>query len=131
MRSLTVFAAIALSLCVAACGKPEPGPKGDPGAAGPPGPKGDPGPPGPAGPQGPPGAQGPAGPSANVRVLRQNCLTTTCTATCNENEVLVSAYCGANRNSANVLSERSVSCGVVPDPTRSPLVAICAAVVGQ
>jgi hypothetical protein len=52
-------------------------------------------------------------------------VTSTCVASCNDNEVLVSAYCGPTRQPATVLSERSVSCGVVPDPARSPLVAIC------
>ncbi len=128
MRSLSLIATITLLFAVAACGKPEPGPKGDPGPAGPQGAKGDRGEPGQPGPQGPPGLQGPPGPAAQVRIIRQNCASSTCTATCNDNEVLVSAYCGANRQNANVLTERSVSCGVVPDPARSPLVAVCVAV---
>jgi len=131
MRSPTVFAAIALSLCVAACGKPEPGAKGDRGPAGPAGPKGEAGSAGPPGPQGQPGPQGPAGTSANIRIIRQNCQATACTATCTDTEVLVSAYCGPNRNTATVLTERSVSCGAVPDPAHTPLVAICAAVGHQ
>jgi hypothetical protein len=126
MRILTMVAAIlGVALCVAACGKPEQGAKGDAGPAGPPGPKGDRGDVGPPGELGPPGPQGPPGPASQVRVVRQNCLTGTCSVTCNESEVLVSAYCGAARLQAIVLSERSVSCGIVPDPARSPLVAIC------
>jgi hypothetical protein len=58
-------------------------------------------------------------------VLRQNCATTTCTVTCEEDEVLVTAYCGPQRQPANVLTERSVSCGVVPSAASSPLVAVC------
>jgi hypothetical protein len=128
MRSLTLLLSIALIVGLAACSKPEPGPKGDPGPAGPAGPKGDRGDPGPPGVQGPPGPQGPAGPASQVRVIRQNCLNATCTASCNDNEVLVSAYCGVNRQNATVLTERAVSCGIVPDPARSPLIAICVAV---
>jgi hypothetical protein len=45
--------------------------------------------------------------------------------TCNEDEVLVTAYCGPQRQPANVLTERSVSCGVVPSAASSPLVAVC------
>ena len=127
MRALKLLLAIALTIGVASCGKPEPGPKGETGAAGPPGPKGDRGNPGPQGMQGPPGPTGPPGPAAQVRILRQNCETSVCTVTCSDNEVLVSAYCGATRQNATVLSERSVSCGVIPDPTRSPLVAVCIA----
>jgi hypothetical protein len=54
-RSRDLAITVGLTLCVAACGKPEPGPqgpKGDQGPAGPPGPKGDRGAdrsPGPAG----------------------------------------------------------------------------------
>jgi hypothetical protein len=60
-----------------------------------------------------------------MRVVRVSCDQTTCTATCEEEEVLVSAYCGTQRNPANVLTERSVSCGVVPSAANSPLVAVC------
>jgi hypothetical protein len=59
------------------------------------------------------------------RILRENCATTTCSVTCNEDEVLVSAYCGPKRNPPNILTERSVSCGVVPSAASSPLVAVC------
>jgi hypothetical protein len=41
--------------------------------------------------------------------------------------VLVVAYCGVNRGPATYLTERSASCGVVPNPANSPLVAVCAA----
>jgi hypothetical protein len=128
MRILTLAAILGIALCVTACGKPEQGAKGDAGPPGPPGPKGDRGDVGPPGEPGPPGPQGPPGPASQVRVLRQNCVTSTCTASCNESEVLVAAYCGATRQPAAILSERSVSCGIVPDPARSPLVAICVSV---
>jgi len=51
-----------------------------------------------------------------------------CTATCDETEVLASAYCGPTRQPGQILTERSVSCGVVPDPAKTPLVAICVGV---
>jgi len=128
MRCLIITAAIALSLSVASCGKPEQGPKGDQGPTGPAGPKGDPGEPGAPGVQGPAGPQGPMGPASRIRVLREDCSNLACTATCGETEVLVSAYCGPARQPAQTLTERSVSCGVVPDPARSPLVAVCVGV---
>ena len=134
MRKLLSVVFLGFILCVAGCGKPEPGPKGDAGPsgpkgdagpAGPAGPRGDRGETGPAGPAGPAGPQGSAGTSSQVRVIRQTCASTTCTAACNESEVLVAAYCGPSRQSATVLTERSVSCGVTPDPERNPLVVVC------
>lgn len=125
MRLIRLLAALSLVVCVAACGQPQPGPKGDQGPPGPAGPKGDAGDNGAPGSQGPAGPQGPPGPASQMRVIRQNCSTSTCTATCGEEEVLVSAYCGAGRLAPNYLTERSVSCGVVPNADHSPLVAVC------
>lgn len=121
--------AIALVSALAGCGK---GPQGDAGPAGPAGPKGDPGPPGPQGPAGlpgPQGARGEQGPAAppNVRVVHLNCLNGECTVTCHDNEVLVTAYCGPARSAATFLGERGASCGAESNPSKSPLVAICAA----
>jgi hypothetical protein len=128
MRIRGLAAVIVMSICLAACAKPGPqGPKGDPGAAGPQGPKGDPGMNGVPGPQGLQGPPGPAGVSATLRVIRQNCLEGSCTAQCEVNEVLVTAYCGVARHPASFLSENAVSCGVVPTAANSPLVAVCAA----
>jgi len=125
MRQFVSIAVLGLMLCVAACGKPEPGPKGDPGPEGPAGPKGDRGESGALGPTGPPGPQGPAGQSSQTRIIRQACTSASCTATCNENEVLVTAYCGSSRHDAKVLTERSVSCGIIPDSEHSPVVVVC------
>jgi Collagen triple helix repeat (20 copies) len=117
-----------LMLGLAGCGQ---GPKGDPGPVGPPGPKGDPGPAGPTGAIGPPGPPGPQGergpPSPTVRVVRMDCLSGGCTASCRGDEVLVSAYCGPARNPATFLGERQVSCGVEANTANAPLVAICVA----
>lgn len=128
MRATQVVLAVALLAGLAACGK---GPQGDPGPAGPQGPKGDPGPVGPIGPPGPPGPAGPQGqqgpPSPSVRVIRMDCLSGTCAAECRGNEVLVSAYCGPNRNPAQFLAERSVSCGPTATAASGPLVAVCVA----
>jgi hypothetical protein len=122
-----LLAAAAVCLVVAGCGQQgPPGPKGDAGSAGPPGPAGERGPDGPPGPPGPQGQPGAPGPAANLRVIRANCGASTCVAQCDQNEVLVVAYCGANRKAANFLTEQSASCGVVPDPANSPLVAVCA-----
>ena len=132
MRSVGIVLAIALAVTVAGCSKPEPGPqgpKGDAGAAGPAGPKGDPGaqgaagpagPPGPAGPQGP---AGPAGASSQFRLVRAACTgAADCQASCNDDEVAVTAYCGSNRAAATFANERSASCAA----GSGPLVAVCA-----
>jgi hypothetical protein len=128
MRIIKIITVVAVSACIAGCSKAgPPGPKGEAGLPGPAGPKGDTGlagPPGPSGPQGPPG---PPGRSASIRIIRQNCDAAACTAQCNVDEVLVSAYCGPSRHAATFLTENSVSCGVVPSPANSPLVAVCAA----
>jgi hypothetical protein len=112
---------------LAACGGPQ-GPKGDPGPQGPQGQNGAPGPQGPPGSPGPPGQQGPqgpAGPTEGMRVIRSECDSGACTAHCNDNEVLVAAYCGISRNPAAFLTEREVSCGVERNPANLPLVAVC------
>jgi len=98
--------------------------KGDPGARGPAGPRGDAGPAGPAGPAiaGRQGERGPRGPpSPSIRVIRSNCVAS-CSAQCEDNEVLVAAYCGETRN-PQVLSAKGASCSPVPNPW--PLVAVC------
>jgi len=134
MQTKRIAVAIAFSLCLASCGQGNPGPKGETGAAGPVGEKGDSGPPGPPGPQGPQGEPGPAGPpgppaaagGGSLRVIRTSCETATCTAACNQDEVLVTAYCGPSRSAVTLVNERSVSC-----PRRAattPLVAVCAKV---
>lgn len=128
MRILNLALAMGLALCLAGCGgEPKQGPKGDAGPAGPAGPKGDTGEMGPPGPQGAQGPQGPRGPASQMRIVRQNCSETACAIQCNENEVLVTAYCGPLRRNATVLTERSVSCGIVADSANSPLVAVCVA----
>jgi hypothetical protein len=124
--AIPVFAIGLLLLGLAGCGQPQ---KGDPGPVGPPGPTGDTGaagPPGPVGPPGPPGPQGAQGPpSPTVRVIRKDCLTGNCEASCNGNEVLVSAYCGPGRNQPTFLGERGVTCGIEANSASNPLVAIC------
>ena len=136
-HSLLTFARLVLLMAalltgLASCGK---GPPGDQGPPGPQGPKGDTGPVGPVGPHGSPGPQGPQGengpPGEGVRVVRSNCLQGSCTLTCRDNEVLVSAYCGPNRHAATFLGERSVSCGVEAGTNEGPVVAVCASSPAQ
>ena len=128
MRRGRLIVVAALLVLLAGCGQ---GPKGDPGPPGPQGPKGDPGaagPPGPVGPAGPPGPQGEQGaPSPTVRVIRKDCLSGSCSASCRGDEILVSAYCGPARNPASFVGERDVSCGVIANAANAPLVAICVA----
>src|SRR2546423_1753605 len=124
MRMQRIALVIALCLGLANCGQGPQGPKGEQGAAGPPGAKGDAGPPGPAGSSGPTAAGG------GLRVMRVSCESAACSAACNQDEVLVSAYCGPGRSAVTLVNERSVSC-----PSRraatSPLVAICAKAEAQ
>ena len=123
----TVALTLALLAGLAACGK---GPQGDQGPPGPQGPKGDAGPVGPAGPPGPAGPQGEKGPasppSPSIRVIRSDCVSG-CSVQCEDNEVLITAYCGATRNQAQFLSERGASCGPVPSASNTPLIAVCVA----
>ena len=128
---IPIFLALAVTLALANCGKPEKGDQGAPGPAGPQGQKGDRGAAGPPGPPGAQGARGAPGPASLVRVLKADCSKLSCTVTCNPDEVLVSAYCGPQRAAATFLTEGSVGCGVVPDPAKSPLVAVCVAVSPQ
>ena len=73
------------------------------------------------------GSQGETGPASGVRVIHQDCLAPGgCIVTCQTGEVLVSAYCGADRHAAIFLTEMSVNCGAAPTPANSPLVAVCA-----
>lgn len=135
---------IVLSVCLLGCGQGgsspgakgdagPPGPqgaKGDPGPAGPAGPPGSPGPQGPQGPPGPQGAQGPPGPSSSpaaVRVIRSECDTAGCRVECNEDEALLTAYCGPARNPATFPTERSASCRR-RGSANTPLVVACAKV---
>ncbi len=131
---MTIFRLLtALMLCaaIAGCEPAPPGPPGQAGAAGPPGAKGDPGQSGPPGPPGPQGPAGPPGPASTIRIVRKDCIANTCVAECASNEVLVTAYCGPSRAQATFLTERSASCGVIPNSANSPLVAICAAAAAQ
>jgi hypothetical protein len=45
--------------------------------------------------------------------------------TCRDDEIVITAYCGTKRATATILSDISVSCGVNPDTTAGPLVAVC------
>jgi len=142
MRIVPMMTAIVLSLCLIGCGQGPPGPKGDAGPPGPAGSKGDAGLKGDAGPRGeaglkgeagPPGPQGPVGPpgaGSPLRVVRAGCDAASCTVTCNDDEIVLIAYCGPRRESAEFPTERSASCrrhGRESDP----LLATCAKVAAQ
>jgi hypothetical protein len=123
--AVTMALLMTLSGALAGCGK---GPQGDAGPAGPQGPQGNAGPAGPAGPPGPDGPAGPAGPagppSPSIRVVKSDCVSG-CTIQCQDNEILVTAYCGPTRNPAQFLGERGASCGPTATPSNAPLVAVC------
>lgn len=112
---------ITFTATLAACGKGPEGAKGDPGSAGLPGARGETGP---AGPPGPPGA------SSAVRIVRSNCDAVSCAAQCSDDEVLLIAYCGATRNAAIFLTERSASCRP-RNAANNPLIAACLKATSQ
>jgi hypothetical protein len=126
MRAFNIVPVIIVAAMLASCGQPAPGaqgPKGDPG------PKGDAGAPGAIGAAGPQGLQGPPGPpgaSSQFRLVRTQCISAAaCTETCRDDEIVIVAFCGAQRARATYLTERSVSCGTNPDTTTGALIAVC------
>src|SRR5262245_19710737 len=124
MRVTRLAATTVLAIWVAACNEGPPGPQGSQGAPGTAGAKGDlgpAGPPGPAGPagaigaQGPQGPQGPRGPAGGgsdppIRVVRVNCDSAACRFECGQDEVVLTAHCGARRSSARFPTESSAAC---------------------
>jgi Collagen triple helix repeat (20 copies) len=126
MRGSTIILTIMISVLVASCGQPTPGPQGPKGDAGPKGEAGPAGTPGNQGPPGPAGPAGTAGASSLIRVVRAPCTTVSeCTVNCRDDESVIIAYCGTKRAPATYLTDSSVSCGVTPDITSGPLVALC------
>jgi hypothetical protein len=109
MDVLRLLMAIALTGTMMNCGQGQQGPKGDPGPPGPPGAKGD---------------RGPPGPALGVRVVKADCNASNCTVRCGDDEMLLTAYCGARRNAAVIPTERSATCRSQV-PANSPLVAAC------
>ena len=83
--------------------------------------KGDPGPPGPRGEVGPPG---PSGTMSGVRVIRAPCNDQSCGAQCNDDEIMLTAYCGAGRFPPVHPTERSAICRG-RGPANNPLVVAC------
>jgi hypothetical protein len=106
---LRLLMAIALSATMVSCGQGRPGPKGEPGPPGPPGANGE---------------RGPPGPALGIRVVKADCDARNCTVQCGDDEMLLTAYCGARRNAAVIPSERSATCRSQV-PANSPLVAAC------
>jgi hypothetical protein len=133
MRIRDLALVCALGLALAACGDNAKGPKGDAGPAGAQGQKGDPGPAGPPGPQGPKGDAGPAGPqgpagaaaaAGNVRVVRAACNADGCTVNCEDDELLMTAWCGAARVAATISNDKSATCRR-KGAASNPLIGFC------
>jgi hypothetical protein len=99
MQFLRAFGFIVLMAVLAACDQ-TPASKGEPGPQGIPGERGEIGPPGPPCPAGSPAS--PVGPTSHVRMIRVNCDAGSCEAECNEDEVLLIAYCGAARTAPSI-----------------------------
>jgi len=83
-----------------------------------PGPRGEQGPPGPA------GARGPAG-DAGIRIIRSNCTTGNCTVECNNDEMILTAHCGAGRAQAVYPTENSALCRSPRSTAKVEIVAAC------
>jgi hypothetical protein len=109
MQVVRAIIATVVAGTLMSCGQGPQGPMGYEGPPGPPGPKGDPGPPGPA---------------SGIRIVRARCDETTCTVQCGEDEMLVTAYCGAKRNAAIIPTERTATCRNQV-PANNPVVAAC------
>jgi hypothetical protein len=130
MHLYRALIAITLAVGLLGCGEGPQGGKGDPGRAGPPGAKGEAGPPGPAGPTGPASPAGLPAVSAAIRIVRSNCDATSCVAQCSDDDVLLIAYCGSNRNAVAFPTERSASCRSRNAAT-NPLIAACTKAASQ
>jgi hypothetical protein len=127
MFKVRIILAIALAAVLASCGQSTQGPQGPKGDTGPSGAPGPQGPIGPPGLQGLQGAPGPAGASSEFRLVRSACKTTSeCTVTCRDDEIVVTAFCGAKRAAPTYLTDHIVSCGISPDTSGGPLVVVCA-----
>jgi hypothetical protein len=118
-----------LAVSLGACGKPTQGSQGE---SGPPGAAGAQGEQGPAGPPGPPGPQGPPGPAGTsiaagggIHVVRATCSVASCVAECDADEIVISAWCGAARNTTNFPTEKSATCRGGRGPGNNPLIAVC------
>jgi hypothetical protein len=113
---------MALVLALCGCGENNPWAKR--------GEKGDPGPPGQAGAAGPPGPAGPAGPPGRglaVRFAEFACEQPACTAACEANERLMSAYAINPAGTITIDNDRGVT---YRSPRRGPsgkLVLVCVA----
>jgi len=109
MPVLRIAVVVLLAAVLLGCDQGVPGLPGERGQPGPPGPKGDPGPP---------------GPSFGIRVVRAKCDETNCSVKCADDEMLLTAYCGARRNAAVIPTERAATCRSQV-PANSPAVAAC------
>ncbi len=90
--------------------------------------KGEPGTPGIQGPPGQPGGTGQAGPGA-VHIVRTTCDAASCVAQCADDEIVISAWCGAQRNPSNFPTEKSATCRG-RGAKNNPLIAVCAKLAG-
>ena len=116
-RVLVIAMAIGIAAAMTACDQPQ----GQKQGQGQRGEKGDPGPPGPRGETGPPG---PPGSISGLRVIRAPCNEQNCAAQCNDDEIMLTAYCGAGRFPPVFPAERSAICRG-RGPANNPLVVVC------
>jgi hypothetical protein len=95
MRSSGIVLAIMLSVMLASCGQPTPGPQGPKGDTGPAGATGPQGRQGDVGPPGPQGSSGTPGASSLLRLVRAPCTNASeCMITCRSDEIVIIAFAG-------------------------------------
>jgi len=100
-----------------------PSPNAAPSAGTPPVAAAQSGPQGERGPAGPPGPRGPTG-DPGIRLVRMDCSTGNCTVGCDDDEVILTAHCGAGRPQASFPNERSALCRS-QSRTKVEIVAAC------
>jgi hypothetical protein len=118
--TVALLAALALAGCSEGV-KEVKGEKGDVGEKGEPGPVGPPGPAGPAGNKGDKGDPGPPGPTLRVVTPQSS------TATCEADEVMISAYCSGSFNAYPLVPlANGARCGNNPNSTTLRVTIVCA-----
>jgi hypothetical protein len=124
MRAYSMTVALLAALALAGCSegvKEVKGEKGDVGEKGEPGPVGPPGPAGPAGNKGDKGDPGPPGPTLRVVTPQSS------TATCEADEVMISAYCSGTFNAYPLVPlANGARCGNNPNSTTLRVTIVCA-----
>jgi hypothetical protein len=124
MRAFSMTVALLAALALAACSEGVKEVKGEKGDVGEKGEAGPGGPPGPAGPAGSKGDKGnPGAPGTALRVVAPQ----SSTATCEADEVMISAYCSGAFNAYPLVPlANGARCGNNPNSTTLRVTIVCA-----